>query len=1289
MTRQSIAERRAALHRLRQQGGSGPGAEKRSLLRSPSHVQTSASDLSQSEKGEAAGTDLESSTSSIFKNKRNGRNSLQLGLIEKAKCDSSGTSSTLTSSVAESSDSLRTHEATRNQRNKENNKLYYISANEFKDQRHSASRKLSTLEKLDVPDMAKTPTRSSEASLAASTNTESSHGNSGMINPKPFLKQSLSSNSNSRIITTETRIAQIHDALGVPFEAIIRPTEAQLRWAHFHRQKRAQDTQTLVERLYQFPPSPAEVPGAFPEDGESSCSSSDNESEVVEDNGSDVVGSDVAAKSDFVPKRDCADERLITSKVSTVFFKAKKRRHGTLPAHLEEIEDGEEPQSAAINADMIQLLRECPNPLEEFDTGLPKATQMRRKGKKYKHKFQISRGRRALLRVSMREYEKRKKQMFYDQHEQNTLNPAGQEDDMSYSQNTVASAYTSNTRRSAVVSSRVRRGILSHINDSSADEQRRKRFADAYNATLSFLADQASHTTPDDMTINTTTTRKWTRGHVFSDATLDYSTNKFGSLIPDQSTTLLGGVPKSLHIERKRKQKHLTGIDLHETESWIRYMQQQREAQQADENVNREADVSFVMDGRSAGEEAFKSLLTRLQIPSDSDFTKTRRRVIPEAYKNTFSSRKLEKSANKKNKILASSGQVNRPIKEEIHDQTNHQEFINDEKDKLAIRKSPVSVHSPTVTTDLLRTEESPLSHHAMRRLTFDEDSVSQQETTENLNLRSTPRRKKGSRIELLTHSLIEKTSPDRKFQVSSNFLVPGLNPRQQDEFQKGQNAKHFCAPTKRKEEKKTLLDATSEIGKSIVEDFAPEFLLKWRAAHKGAEEETTTKADASVSFSLADRFESLKSRTLATLDSVGTTKGQYLQKTGASAKSHNSSNKISQKIHIETRKHTQIATGESIAVMSSSTNKPPRKEALETKSSNEMGSSREIDEYRLPGISQTMTTSEDLSTADDSSSQNDQSLSDNNYQLTPDLIKKWVELNGQIVQEMDKESTFLASDVGQEEYMQRKFQPHNVPGLMLTPAVLTKRHQQAIRILEEQKWDKASFLISANPWLVEMTDVISGQLLLHTLALHGESAPEKLNTDLIHAFPSSVHKFDFEGNLPLHMAAESGNLPMICALGDLFHKGASVQNNRGMLPLHMAVLSGVPDAVVEIGNLFPNGTAVADNEGNLPLHLTATLQGDVGVRIVKLLLGFDTPVNIKKGVSTPLMDVDESDLSVFENFGFDSDEDEANFGKKTIHSGLYQNNDGLNPLTMAVLSMSGWEVVGALLNGPGGKLLF
>lgn len=101
---------------------------------------------------------------------------------------------------------------------------------------------------------------------------------------------------------------------------------------------------------------------------------------------------------------------------------------------------------------------------------------------------------------------------------------------------------------------------------------------------------------------------------------------------------------------------------------------------------------------------------------------------------------------------------------------------------------------------------------------------------------------------------------------------------------------------------------------------------------------------------------------------------------------------------------------------------------------------------------------------------------------------------------------------------------------LMLSPTIITKRYQQAVAAIEVRNWEQVTYLLSANPWLAEMTDIRNDQYLLHKLALYGAgeanedsdteslsgrsatAAPEQLTLDLIEKCPAAVTKFDHEG---------------------------------------------------------------------------------------------------------------------------------------------------------------------------------
>ena len=283
---------------------------------------------------------------------------------------------------------------------------------------------------------------------------------------------------------------------------------------------------------------------------------------------------------------------------------------------------------------------------------------------------------------------------------------------------------------------------------------------------------------------------------------------------------------------------------------------------------------------------------------------------------------------------------------------------------------------------------------------------------------------------------------------------------------------------------------------------------------------------------------------------------------------------------------------------------------------------------------------------------------------------------------------------------------PRNLAGLMLTPAILTKRHRQAINAIKGRKWEQATYLLSANPWLAEMPEIGTNQYLLHKLAMFGAGdsryppAPEQLCTDLVKLFPA-VQKFDENGNLPLHMASRARNLTMIKLLGERFTSGASVRNEDGMLPLHLAIagfgkesldtdVSAFEPIKVLLG-YFPGALAVSDNLGNLPIHTAAKfLDGDIGVECIELLLDeaekqLNDPDGVRFHNKTKVDDAESvSGTTVSGTSG--SETGEAAIDDDNLHCTMVVNDSGDTPLTMAVKRSATFDLTQALLVGPGGK---
>jgi ankyrin repeat protein len=288
---------------------------------------------------------------------------------------------------------------------------------------------------------------------------------------------------------------------------------------------------------------------------------------------------------------------------------------------------------------------------------------------------------------------------------------------------------------------------------------------------------------------------------------------------------------------------------------------------------------------------------------------------------------------------------------------------------------------------------------------------------------------------------------------------------------------------------------------------------------------------------------------------------------------------------------------------------------------------------------------------------------------------------------------------------------PHNLASLMMSPDVLQKRLKQAIRAVENRNWEQVLYLINANPWLAEMKELTTNQFLLHKLAFFGggsSPAPATLCHRLIETFPSAVYKFDQDGNVPLHLAAAAGNLPMIEILGEKFESGASIRNEDGMLPLHFTIASladfGSSGYASVVGDdihslslkivktvlkFFPKAVAIADNVGNIPLHVAAEcLDGGIGVDVVYLLMDeaerqLNDPSGARFRNKLKLEEVIHEDMSTV-TMSTDKETESLNADGE-LHCSMVLNNQDETPLVSAIRSRKGWEIIEAMLNGPDG----
>ena len=248
------------------------------------------------------------------------------------------------------------------------------------------------------------------------------------------------------------------------------------------------------------------------------------------------------------------------------------------------------------------------------------------------------------------------------------------------------------------------------------------------------------------------------------------------------------------------------------------------------------------------------------------------------------------------------------------------------------------------------------------------------------------------------------------------------------------------------------------------------------------------------------------------------------------------------------------------------------------------------------------------------------------------------------------------------------------------------------------------------------MSELTTKQYLLHKLAFFGGSsddpATENLNQTLLDMFPAAVHKFDRDGNVPLHLAAASGNLKMIMLLGEKFASGASIRNEDGMLPLHFAIASygeihgdsygddqedghdnPSPLRLVKtVLKFFPKAVAIPDNDGNLPIHLAVEcLEGALGVDVVYLLLDeadrqVQDPFGARFSNETKAEELrDETGSTITLSTEHETDSS-VNADGRIVHCSMVRNSMGETPLITAIKTRNGWEIIEAIASGPGGK---
>ena len=98
---------------------------------------------------------------------------------------------------------------------------------------------------------------------------------------------------------------------------------------------------------------------------------------------------------------------------------------------------------------------------------------------------------------------------------------------------------------------------------------------------------------------------------------------------------------------------------------------------------------------------------------------------------------------------------------------------------------------------------------------------------------------------------------------------------------------------------------------------------------------------------------------------------------------------------------------------------------------------------------------------------------------------------------------------------------------------------------VKQQAWEKIEHLLNSDPDVARAVDPATGELPLHVLARNAKVP--SLSIDLaILAYPQALLHRNFNGQLPLHSAAESGSFDALKIIYEAYKDGRKCLDDAG-----------------------------------------------------------------------------------------------------------------------------------------------